>query len=90
MSTVTVDAASNPAVAFPVILPLQQGQVVTVTRSPVGGATITGNCLTEKIAHAIGPAAWQTAVQASPYIPEGNVLQLDNPGGDTLGGNVLP
>jgi hypothetical protein len=90
VSTVTVDAASNPAVAFPVILPLQQGQVVTVTRSPVGGATITGNCLTEKIAHAIGPAAWQTAVQASPYIPEGNVLQLDNPGGDTLGGNVLP
>jgi hypothetical protein len=90
VSTVTVDASSNPVVAFPVILPLQQGQVVTVTRSPVGGATITEDCITEKIAHAIGPATWASAIQASPYFPEGSVLQLDNPGSNTLGGNVLP
>lgn len=90
VSTVTVDASSNPNVAFPVILSLLQGQVVTVTRSPVGGATITQNTIIEKLAHSIGPVSWSTAIQASPYSPEDAILQLDNPSNSALGTNVLP
>ena len=79
VSTITVDAASNPNAAFPVILSLLQGQVVTVTRSPVGGATITQDTIIEKIGHSIGPTSWQTAIQASPYQPGGRRLATGQP-----------
>jgi hypothetical protein len=85
VSGVQIDAASNPAAAFPVILALQQGQVLTVTRRPVGGAVITGQVIIQKIQHEAGPTSWVTSLQLSPYVPEDAILQLDTPGYDVLG-----
>jgi hypothetical protein len=85
VSSVQIDAASNPAAAFPVILALQQGDVVTVTRRPVGGAVITGEVIIQKIQHEIGPTSWVTSLQLSPYTPEDAILQLDTTGYDVLG-----
>jgi hypothetical protein len=85
VSGVQIDAASNPAAAFPVILALQQGQVVTVTRRPAGGAVITGQVIVQKIQHDIGPTSWVTSLQLSPYSPENAILQLDTAGYDVLG-----
>ena len=89
VAAVTVDAASNAAAAFPVVLPLQQGQVATTVRRPVGGAVISEPVIVEKITHDIGPAKWQTSMQLSPYTPEDAVLQLDASGFDVLGENTL-
>jgi hypothetical protein len=85
VSALTIDAASNPQVAFPVVLMLQQGQVLTVTRTPVGGAQITGQVIIQKIQHDIGPTYWRTSLQLSPYSPENAILQLDTPTYDVLG-----
>jgi len=89
VSGLVVDAASNPQIAFPAVLQLQLGQVATVTRTPVGGAQITGTVLVQKVSHAIGPTMWTTAYQLSPYTPENAVLQLDTAGFDVLGLNSL-
>jgi hypothetical protein len=86
---VTIDAASNPQVAFPVVLAIQQAQAVTAVRRPVGGAVISEPVIVEKVEHRIGPSKWQTAMQLSPYTPESNVLQLDVAGYDILGENTL-
>jgi hypothetical protein len=90
VKSITIDAASNPAVAFPAVLPLQQGQVAVATRRPVGGAVITGTVMTQKITHSIGPTSWQTSLQLSPYTPENAVLQLDAPPDNTIGNITLP
>ena len=89
VSGVTVDAASNAAAAFPVLLALQQGQAATVTRRPLGGAVISESVLTQKIEHSIGPGRWQTSMQLSPYTPESNILQLDVPPFNQLGNGTL-
>jgi len=89
VSGVTVDAASNAAVAFPVLLALQQGQAATVTRRPLGGAVISESVLTQKIEHSVGPGRWQTSMQLSPYTPENSILQLSSPGFDALGNGTL-
>jgi hypothetical protein len=88
-ANLSVDAASNPSVAFPVILDLQQGQAVTVNRRPMGGAVISEVYLVQKIVHQIGPGVWTTDFQLSPYFPESNVLQLDNTSFNTLGNETL-
>jgi hypothetical protein len=89
VSGVTVDAASNPAVAFPVVLALLQGQVVSVTRMPVGGAVISGNVLVQQVSHQAGPGLWKAAYQLSPYTVEAAVLQLDDPADSTVGNAAL-
>jgi hypothetical protein len=86
----TVDAAANPSVAFPGVLSLQQGNVTTVNRRPVGGAPISVSVLVQKVTHNIGPGMWQTSYEMSPYTPLSAVLQLDAPGYDEIGGNSLP
>jgi hypothetical protein len=86
---VTIDAASNPQAAFPAVLGLMQGQVVTVTRQPAGGAEISEQVLVEKISHKIGPSLWQVSLQLSPYVPENAVVELDAPPFNTLGDNTL-
>jgi hypothetical protein len=68
---------------------MRQGQVATVTRSPVGGATITQNCLVQKLAHNVGPSGWKWSAQLSPYTLEASVLQLDNSGFDQIGNGAL-
>lgn len=86
--TITIDAASHPA-AFPAVLGIQQGQVATVTRNPVGGAPITETCIVEKIAHSAGPSLWRTSLQLAPWSPEDAVLQLDVAPNNQLGENTL-
>jgi hypothetical protein len=87
---VTIDAASNAATTFPVVLGVQQGQAVTATRRPAGGAEISELVIVQKIQHTIGPGLWQTSYQLSPYVPESDVLELDATGYDILGNNTLP
>ena len=86
---VTIDAAANPAAAFPVILSLQQGQVAVVTRRPLGGAVISETFIIQKITHDIGPGVWKTSLQLSPYSLESAILTLGTPGYDTPGGRAL-
>lgn len=89
VSNVTIDAASNPNVAFPAVLGIQQGQAAIMNRRPLGGAEISQNVIIQKISHSIGPGVWQTSVQLSPYVPEGNMLQFDVTGENDLGTGTL-
>lgn len=90
LSQLTVDASSNPREAFPIVLSIQQGDVATVIRRPVGGAVITQKVIVQQVSHTVGPATWQTTLQMSPYEPEDAVLQLDITPFNTLGSNALP
>lgn len=85
VSAVTVDAASDPLAAFPVILALAQGQVTAVNRNPLGGAPITETGTVERVQHEIGPGYWKTTCQMSPYGPAQAVLCADTPGFDAPG-----
>ena len=89
ISTITIDASSNPTQAFPTVLALQQAQVVTVNRRPVGGAEISVQAIVQKISHQIGPTLWQTAMEISPYSLEAAVLEADTPGYNVVGNNTL-
>jgi hypothetical protein len=82
VSAITIDPASNPLGAFPVILPLDQGQVAETNRSPVGGAPITETGTVEQVSHVIGPGYWKASYQLSPYGPAQSVLSADTPGLD--------
>lgn len=83
VSAVTVDAASNPLAAFPVVLSLDGGDTTLVNRSPVGGAPITETGTVERVQHDIGPGYWRTGYQLSPYGPGEAVLCADTAGFDT-------
>ena len=85
----TVNAASNPAVAFPAVLPATVSNVANVSRSPVGGVPITGSFLIQRVNHNIGPSMWTTSYQISPYAAQGSVLGLDTTGFNVIGLNTL-
>ena len=76
----TVTASSNPQVAFPAVLSLDIGDVVTVTRRPVGGAPVSETGIIERVKHSIGPGKWETTYQLSPYTVEGAVLAVNGTG----------
>ena len=84
--SMTIDAAANPAQAFPAVLTTRQGTVATVSRRPVGGTAISTVVQCQKVSHRIGAGEWKTRYQLSPYQPDNSVLQLDTAGFDTLGG----
>src|SRR6266567_1058480 len=85
---IELDPASNPSI-WPVALGVEQGDVVTVNRRPIGAATISLQCIVQKVEHEIGPSRWRTTVTLSPYFPEANVIQLDNSPHNTPGSGVL-
>ena len=89
VAALTVNAAASPALAFPAVLALRQGQVATVIRRPAGAPPIQQNCVVQKIQHNIGGKTWQTSYQLSPYDLEAAVLQLDVDGNDVVGNNAL-
>lgn len=89
VKSLTVDASSNPSVAFPVVLATKVGDVTTVNRRPVGGAAVSTLVQIQKIAHRSGPATWQTSYQMSPYAPQNAILTLDVAGLDVAGNNSL-
>jgi hypothetical protein len=84
-----VDAASNPAAAFPAILPATVSNVAGVSRSPLGGVPITGTFLIQRVSHTIGPSIWTVGYQISPYAAQGAVLALDTAGYNIIGLNTL-
>lgn len=77
---VVIDASSNPQAAFPVVLALDAGDVVTVTRRPLGGAPITETGIIEKVQHGIGPGKWTTTYQLSPWKVQETVLTINGDG----------
>lgn len=84
-----VDASASPQAAFGPILHLDIGDVVLVTRRPVGGAKISQLCIIERIQHDIGPSYWTTTYQCSPYSPSNAVATVDSsnstPGATNMG-----
>lgn len=86
---VTIDAASNPAQAFPAVLLIKAGDVVTVNRRPAGGAAISGLFIVQKVSAKIGAAMWRVDYQMSPYVLPAAVLTLDESGYNILGQNTL-
>jgi hypothetical protein len=76
----TIEAATNPQVAFPAVLSIDIGDVVTVTRRPVGGAVISELGIVERVKHSIGPGKWTTTYQLSPYSVEAQVLTVNGSG----------
>lgn len=79
-----VDAAATPHASFSVVLGLDIGDVITVTRRPVGGAEITEAGIIEHVGHSIGPGMWQVTYQLSPYAAEAAVLAVDGPATSAL------
>jgi hypothetical protein len=86
---ILIDPASNPA-AWPAALAVEQGDIVTVIRNPLGAADITVTCIVQKVEHSIGPSKWQVTLTLAPYFPEGAVVQLDSPSFGTPSSGVLP
>lgn len=83
VSSVTIDAASNPQAAFPVCLALSIGDIVTVVRRPIGGAVITTLGIIERVSLDIGPRRFRFTYQVSPYTPGNSVLCADTAGFST-------
>lgn len=87
-NTITLDPASNPSI-WPVALGVEQGDIVTVNRRPIGAPMISLNCIVQKVEHEVGPDYWVTTITLAPYFPENAVIQLDNPSFDLLGAGAL-
>jgi hypothetical protein len=68
---------------FPVILGLELNQVLVVTRTPVGGATITITGIIQSISHEIGATYWKTILQITPLTPENQTLFSDVSGSNS-------
>ena len=89
LSKMTIEAANCPQLAFPTVLALDIGDVVQVTRRPIGGAVISEVGIIERVQHQIGPQRWTVTYQLSPYYPEAAVMTVDGtentPGSGVLG-----
>jgi hypothetical protein len=74
-----VDAFAQAAsvATWPAVLGIEQGDVCSVIRRPVGGAVISETGIVQKIQHDIGPGRWRTTILVVPYSPAGNVLTSD-------------
>jgi hypothetical protein len=84
-----IEAESCPQIAFPAVLALDIGDVVQVTRRPIGGAVISELGIIERVQHQIGAGKWTVTYQLSPYTPESAVMTVDGtentPGSGVLG-----
>ena len=85
-----MEADSCPQIAFPTVLALDIGDVVQVTRRPIGGAVISELGIIERVQHQIGAGKWTVTYQLSPYTPESAVMTVDGsenmPGSGVSGG----
>ncbi|MEU0516647.1 LamG-like jellyroll fold domain-containing protein [Streptosporangium sp. NPDC006007] len=70
VSTITLDPASNPA-AWPTALGVECGDIVTVSRRPVGGVLLTGSFEVIGVSHRVDSAAgeWKTTLNLAPADP---------------------
>lgn len=85
---IRIDLASNPTL-FAAVLGLEQGDVVTVNRRPIGAVEISLTCIIEQVEHNIGPSLWGVTFTLAPYFPENAVIQLDNTSFNELGDGCL-
>ena len=69
LTQLIVEAESCPQIAFPTVLALDIGDVVQVTRRPIGGAVISELGIIERVQHQIGAGKWTVTYQLSPYTP---------------------
>ena len=88
LTQLEIEAESCPQIAFPTVLALDIGDVVQVTRRPIGGAVITELGIIERVQHQIGAGKWTVTYQLSPYTPESAVMTVDG-SEDTPGSGVL-
>lgn len=58
----------NPAVYYPELLPLEIGEVVSLTRTPKVGSAINLSGVVQSISHAITPNDWTVTIYAAPGI----------------------
>ena len=79
---VTKTAAKFPQL-FPTILSLELNQTIVVTRTPIGGATMTVAGVVQEIGHEIGATYWKVALQITPVFPENAALMADVSGQNT-------
>lgn len=82
--TIQIDAASNPSV-WDAMLSVEQGDVVTVNRRPLGAPAYSVLGVVQKIELEAGPGVGTFTLAISPYSIEANVLQLGRAGFNTLG-----
>lgn len=84
---VTLDPASNPSI-WPVALGIEQGDVIQVARRPVGGTPYIVQGIVQRIEHKVGPNMWQVTLSIAPYTIEAAILNVGQPGYDTLAEGV--
>ena len=78
LQSIQIDAAANPQQAFPVILALEIGNVVQVSRRPPQGGTIFDLYTVESIAHDVAAGKWQTTLELAPAaLLQGFVVDQD-------------
>jgi hypothetical protein len=65
---VVVDAASNPN-AWPMVLGVEVGDLVTLNRRPLNAPMISSSCRVMQIQHATEPGKWQTTLTLAPAPP---------------------
>jgi hypothetical protein len=85
---ISVDCAAHPA-AFATMLDVEQGDIVTVNRRPIGAPTLSVQCIVQQVQHQVGPDRWDVTLTLAPYYPENDVIQLDASGFNQLGDGVL-
>lgn len=69
-------------------LGIEQGDVVSIIRRPVGAAAYAVLGVVQRIEHNVGPGIWETTIMVSPVDVEQNVLQIGATSGfNTLGSN---
>lgn len=88
-SEVNVHPSADPLVIFPAVLGLDIGDIVQVTRRPVGGAAISETGIIERVKYDIGARYFYIAYQIAAYQPANDVLCADTPGFDTPGTTTL-
>jgi hypothetical protein len=85
---IVLNPAAHPA-AWPAALGVEQGDVVTYNRRPLGAPAITFTGIVQKVQHDIGPGKWQVTLLVTPYAYMSNVLRCDVAGYDAAGNNQL-
>lgn len=81
--TILINAAENPS-RWPVVLGVEQGDIVQINRRPLGGAPylVTGIVIKKKLE--IGVSVGQVTLSVVPYSIEAAIIQADVAGYNTL------
>lgn len=84
---ILVDAASNPSL-WPFVLSVEQGDIVTVKRSPLGGAPYVVTGIVVQTHLEVGVNKGQNTLSIIPYNIEANIVQVGVTGQNDLGNGI--